>query len=159
MTGLVTEYSPGDTAGLVRDQPVIVAGPLDRSASLALDNASNFSAPQAAGFESLIHEIQLASGHLEQAPWMVKPALAVDYGGACSADPVGRVANTLAYVRIAAAVIAIGGPAIVQPLITGMVRGFRTRDGGRRDSAERAQADPHDEPAGFWLECLPFHSR
>jgi hypothetical protein len=120
-----------------RDQTV-VAGPLGRSASLALDKREQLICAEAAGF--MVPASADAAGEKPPGagPWMVKPALAVEMSGRQLHRPTGRVAATRGQIR--EVVAAIGGPAIVQPLISGTgegVFGLSTSTGVAALSAHR----------------------
>ena len=102
--------------------PVIVAGPMGRSASLALDKREQLLCAAAAGFAVPTSRDAAREQPLGEGPWMVKPALAVELRGGKLHRPVGRVAATHAHIQDA--VVAIGGPVIVQPLLTGIGEGI-----------------------------------
>lgn len=99
----------------------VVAGPLGQRAALALDKREQLRCAEAAGF--------MVPGSADadrdeppgEGPWMVKPALAVELRGRQLHRPTGRIAATREQIRDAVAVI--GGPAIVQPLISGTGEG------------------------------------
>jgi hypothetical protein len=110
---------PAALAGAIRQ--TVVAGPLGRCASLALDKREQLLLAAAAGF-MVPDSADDASGQPPgDGPWMVKPALAVELRGGQLRRPAGRIAATGRQIREAAA--AIGGPAIVQPLISGTGEG------------------------------------
>lgn len=118
--------------------PTLVAGPLGDSAWLALDKREQLTRARAAGF--MVPESRDAASEPPpgSGPWMVKPALAVELRGRRLRRPAGRTAATRGEVRDAAA--AIGGPAIVQSLISGSgegVFGLATSRGVTALSAHR----------------------
>jgi hypothetical protein len=118
--------------------PAVIAGPVGALASLALDKREQLHLAEVAGLDVPASRDAASDPPPEASPWMVKPALAVELRGRNLARPAGKVASTRADVRAAAA--AIGGPAIVQPLITGVgegVFGFATKDGVAALSAHR----------------------
>jgi biotin carboxylase len=118
--------------------PVIVAGPLDRSALLALDKREQLLHAAAAGFAVPASRDAASERPPDEGPWMVKPALAVELRDDKLRRPAGRMAST--YEQIQNIVVAIGGPAIVQPLLTGTgegVFGLATADGVVALSAHR----------------------
>jgi hypothetical protein len=103
-----------------QDRSVIVAGPTGSRAWLALDKREQLKLAEAAGFA-----VPATSGGdvppSAPGPWMVKPALAVELRGGRLHRPSGRIVTTPEQVPESAA--AIGGPAIVQPLINGVGEG------------------------------------
>ena len=115
----------------------VIAGPLAGSALLALDKRQQLTCAQAAGF--MVPDSRDASQPPPgNGPWMVKPALAVELRGRQLHRPAGRVATRCAEIRDVVA--AIGGPAIVQPLISGSgegVFGLATSRGVTALSAHR----------------------
>lgn len=98
----------------------VVAGPTGQQASLALDKREQLRLAAAAGLA--VPLTADAVGPLPgDGPWMVKPALAVELRDGRLYRPSGRVASTTEQVtRIAEA---IGGPVLVQPLLTGVGEG------------------------------------
>ena len=107
----------------------VVAGPVGDLASLALDKRQQLSCAEVAGFAVPASRDAASEPPQGTGPWMVKPAMAVQLRGGRLVRPVGRVATSPAQVRSVAA--AIGGPAVVQPLIDGIgegVFGFATQD-------------------------------
>jgi hypothetical protein len=107
---------------------VAVAGPTGQLAELALDKRHQLRLAESAGF-TVPPTAHLAgpagTGPVtmptEHGPWMVKPALAVELRGTTLHRPSGRVAVTPEQVPGIAA--AIGGPVMVQPLISGVGEG------------------------------------
>ncbi|HEY5990632.1 MAG TPA: hypothetical protein VIV12_30200 [Streptosporangiaceae bacterium] len=100
----------------------VVAGPLGLAAELALDKRLQLKAAQSAGFAAP-PSCDPTGGPLPGCgPWMVKPALAVELAGDRLRRGSGKIARTPAEARAAAA--AVGGPAIVQPLIEGTGEGL-----------------------------------
>jgi hypothetical protein len=117
---------------------VTVAGPVGRSASLALDKRLQLRRAEAAGLQVPATRDAASEQPSGPGPWMVKPALAAQLRGGTLHRPGGRVASSYQEVRDAAA--AIGGPAIVQPLIAGTgegVFGLATDSGITALSAHR----------------------
>jgi hypothetical protein len=108
-------------AGRVAIGRVAVAGPVGWTASLALDKRQQFRRADAAGFSVPASRDAASEPPPGSGPWMVKPALAVELRRGALHRPAGRVASTRAQVRDAAA--AIGGPAVVQPLVAGTGEG------------------------------------
>ena len=102
------------------DGPVI-AGPTGKLATIALDKREQLLLAAAAGFAVPDSADASAGEPPGEGPWMVKPALAVQLRDGRLRRPVGRMAATASQVRQIAA--AIGGPAIVQPMITGTGEG------------------------------------
>jgi hypothetical protein len=101
--------------------PWIVAGPTGRLASLALDKREQLRLAGSAG----LTVPPTSSPPIEppgSGPWMVKPALAVELRDGRLCRPTGRVAAVPG--QVAAATATIGGPAIVQSLITGVGEGI-----------------------------------
>lgn len=106
----------------------VIAGPTGRLAALALDKREQLRLAETVGFAvpptaewpdpAMAESTTWPSG---RGPWMVKPALAVESRGARLYRPSGRVAASLELVPGIAA--AIGGPALVQPLIDGVGEG------------------------------------
>ena len=116
----------------------VIAGPVGALASLALDKRQQLLMAEIAGFDVPSSRDVASEPPHGVGPWMVKPALAVEFRGRGLARPTGRVARTHAEVRDVAA--AIGGPAIVQPLIAGTgegVFGFASQEGVAALSAHR----------------------
>lgn len=99
----------------------VVAGPAGQRATLALDKREQLQCAAAAGFMVPASADAASEEPCGDGPWMVKPALAVEFRGGQLHRPTGRVAATRAQIRHT--VDAIGGPAIVQPLISGTGEG------------------------------------
>jgi biotin carboxylase len=99
----------------------VVAGPTGQLATLALDKRQQFRLAHATGFA--VPPSCDASGESPagKGPWIVKPALAIELRDGCLHRSVGRAATTLSQVREVA--VAIGGPAVVQPMIEGVGEG------------------------------------
>jgi biotin carboxylase len=135
------DYAFGERASAIENNatsPVIVAGPLGRSALLALDKREQLLRAAAAGFAVPASRDAASEQPPEEGPWMIKPALAVELRDGKLRRPAGRMAAT--YEQIQDVVAAIGGPAIVQPLLTGTgegVFGLATADGVVALSAHR----------------------
>lgn len=125
-------------AGPDGTSPAIVAGPLDRCAALALDKREQLRQAEAAGFLVPASADATSETPPGAGPWMVKPALAVELRDGRLYRPSGRVATTYGQIRETA--IAIGGPVIVQPLLTGSgegIFGLATASGVTALSAHR----------------------
>ena len=103
------------------DGSVRVAGPTGSLACLALDKREQLKVAAAAGF--VVPATSAGDDPLPGpgGPWMVKPALAVELRGHGLVRRCGRIAATPEQVLEITA--AIGGPTIVQPLITGVGEG------------------------------------
>jgi len=130
------EYSSSTEKGDVGQ--IIVAGPVGRSALLALDKRQQLLRAEEAGF-AVPASRDAASGQPPgTGPWMVKSALAVELRGRKLHRPAGIVASSHGQVRDA--VTAMGGPTLVQHLLTGTgegVFGLATASGTIALSAHR----------------------
>lgn len=142
------EPPPGITgdATSAGDVRPIVAGPVGDLASLALDKRQQLRCAEVAGFAVPDTRDAASEPPPGSGPWMVKPAMAVQLRNGGLVRPVGKVATSLAQVH--SVVAAIGGPAIVQPLIIGTgegVFGFATPDDVVALSAHRRirMMNPH----------------
>jgi hypothetical protein len=99
----------------------VIAGPTGKLATIALDKREQLLRAANAGFAVPDSADTSAGEPPGDGPWMVKPALAVQLRDGRLRRPAGRAAATASQVRQIAA--AIGGPAIVQPMITGTGEG------------------------------------
>lgn len=108
------------SAQLAGEIPV-VAGPTGHQASLAIDKREQLRLAASAGL-TVPPTAQAVGPPPSHGPWMVKPALAVELRDGRLYRPSGRVASTAGQIpRIAEA---IGGPVLVQPLLTGVGEGI-----------------------------------
>jgi hypothetical protein len=117
---LTDQYDRHASVGLATTSTVM-AGPTGKLAELALDKRQQLELATTAGF-AVPPSADAATGQPPgDGPWIVKPALAVQLASGTLRRPSGRIAHTRPQVREIAA--AIGGPAIVQPLIEGTGEG------------------------------------
>jgi hypothetical protein len=136
-----SELTPGATreaAAQGGDVQPVVAGPVGRLASLALDKRQQLRCAEAAGFDVPASRDAVTDSPPGAGPWMVKPAMAVQLRDGRLVRPAGKLAASLAQVRNVAA--GTGGPAVVQPLIVGIgegVFGFAAQDDVMALSAHR----------------------
>jgi hypothetical protein len=100
----------------------VLAGPLGLAATLSLDKREQLLAAAAAGFAVPESRAAATEEPAGPGPWMVKPALAVELRAGRLHRPGGQEASKPTEVREIA--VAIGGPAIAQPLITGTGEGI-----------------------------------
>ena len=102
------------------DGPAVVAGPTGRLATLALDKREQLLLAESSGL-AVPPTAETGTVRSERGPCMVKPALAVELRGGRLQRAVGRIAAGPEQVADIAA--AIGGPVLVQPLISGRGEG------------------------------------
>jgi hypothetical protein len=119
--------------------PIVIAGPAnDYSTSLALDKRQQLVLAEKAGFAVPASRDAASEQPPGRGPWMVKPALAIELRGAQLERATGRAATSHQEVREVLATI--GGPAIVQPLLSGTgegIFGIATANGATAMSAHR----------------------
>jgi predicted ATP-grasp superfamily ATP-dependent carboligase len=99
-----------------------LAGPVGKSAILALDKVQQLVAATAVGFAVPASRNAVTEEPPGRGPWMVKPALAVELRAGRLHRAGGGAASTPGLVREVAK--SIGGSAIVQPLIVGTGEGI-----------------------------------
>jgi hypothetical protein len=136
---LCNQVSHGQALSLRGSLGPVLAGPADDgSASLALDKRQQLLYAEKAGFAVPASRDAVSERPPGPGPWMVKPAMAVELQGGRLRRAAGRVATTGEEIRKVLA--AIGGPAIVQPLLTGTgegIFGVATANGATALSAHR----------------------
>jgi hypothetical protein len=118
--------------------PILAGPPDDSSASLALDKRQQLLHAQKAGFAVPPSRDAASEQPPGPGPWMVKPALAVELRAGRLHRATGRVATSNE--DVSEVLAAIGGPAIVQPLLAGTgegIFGVATASGPKALSAHR----------------------
>jgi hypothetical protein len=101
-------------ADQLAEKAPVVAGPTGQLATLALDKREQLVIAEAAGFA-------VPAATEASRTWMVKPALAVELRDGKLRRPSGRVASSPE--QVTRVTEAIGGPVLIQPLLTGTGEG------------------------------------
>lgn len=116
-TGIGGEAGTGGAAGA----GTTIAGPIGAQAHVALDKREQIGLAEKVGIRTPptaeAPETPPGAG-----PWMVKSALAIVERGGCLYRPAGDIATDVAGVAGVAA--KLGGPALVQPLLSGVGEGL-----------------------------------